>query len=136
MDGALDTDTLRAALDRIIPSDDFPGAWDAGVGDYIARQLAGDLRDLTPTLAAGLNALDMEARLRDDAPFALLPTARQDALLEWIERGAVMARWPVPPAAFFAQLVRLAAEGYYGDPGNGGNRDEVSWRMVGYRSLP
>jgi hypothetical protein len=28
--------------------------------------------------------------------------------------------------------VELAHEGYYADPGNGGNRDAVSWRMIGY----
>ncbi len=29
-------------------------------------------------------------------------------------------------------LVRLTAEGYYGDPGNGGNREAASWQMIGY----
>ena len=36
--------TLRAAVDRIIPPDDYPGAWQSGVGDYLARQFEGDLR--------------------------------------------------------------------------------------------
>lgn len=30
--------TLRAAVDRIIPADDYPSAWQAGVGDYLAQQ--------------------------------------------------------------------------------------------------
>lgn len=136
MDDALDHPTLRATLDRIIPSDNFPGAWEAGVGDYIARQLAGDLRAIAPALAAGLHTLEAEALLTEGASFALLPSPRQDALLARIERGEVVANWPVPPAAFFARLVRLAAEGYYGDPDNGGNRDRVSWHMVGYRDIP
>ena len=38
--------TLRAMVDRLIPPDDFPGGWEAGVGDYLARQLSGDLRPL------------------------------------------------------------------------------------------
>lgn len=136
MDDALDHPTLRATLDRIIPSDDYPGAWEAGVGDYIVRQLAGNLRAFAPALAAGLRALEAEACLTEGASFALLPDLRQDALLARIEHGEVMASWPVPPAGFFARLVRLAAEGYYGDPDTGGNRDRVSWRMVGYRDIP
>ena len=36
--------TLRAAVDRIIPADDYPSAWQAGVGDYLARQFEGDLK--------------------------------------------------------------------------------------------
>ena len=34
----------------------------------------------------------------------------------------------------FARLVELAHEGFYADPGNGGNRDAVSWRMIGYET--
>lgn len=136
MEDTIDRATLRAALDRIIPPDDFPSAWDAGVGNYIERQLAGDLRDLAPAMAAGLRALDAEARLTEHVPFAALATVRQDAVLERIERGDVQATWSTPPSAFFARLVKLAAEGYYGDPGNGGNRDEAAWRMVGYRVIP
>lgn len=28
--------TLPAAVNRIIPADDYPSAWQAGVGDYLA----------------------------------------------------------------------------------------------------
>jgi hypothetical protein len=31
-------------MDRIIPPDDFPGAWEAGVGDYLAGQFERDLQ--------------------------------------------------------------------------------------------
>ncbi|MCM0019663.1 MAG: GMC family oxidoreductase N-terminal domain-containing protein, partial [Tagaea sp.] len=34
--------------------------------------------------------------------------------------------------AWFARLCDLAAEGFYADPGNGGNDGGVSWRMIGY----
>ena len=39
--------TLRAAVDRIIPPDDYPGAWQSGVGYYLARQFGGDLRPVS-----------------------------------------------------------------------------------------
>ncbi len=125
-------DTLRAAIDRIIPADDFPGAWDAGAGDYIRRQLAGDLCHLAPLMDAGLASLDAEARTVAGCPFAALSPDGQDRLLADVEHGVVFTSWPISPEEFFAMLVRLTAEGYYGDPGNGGNREAVSWRMVGY----
>nr|PZN29591.1 MAG: hypothetical protein DIU80_09130 [Chloroflexota bacterium] len=124
--------TLRAALDRIIPPDDFPGAWEAGVGDYILRQLGGDLADQLETYRAGLDGLDYEALAASGRPFAELPAEAQDELLRRIERGEAQSPWPVDAADFFRMLCEHAAEGFYSDPGNGGNRDGVAWRMIGF----
>ena len=120
--------TLRAAVDRIIPPDDVPGGWAAGVGDYLARQFAGDLAHLRDDYRAGLAALDAAARRAHAAPFAALPPATQDTLLAAVERGD----HGDAPARFFATLVTHAMEGYYGDPGNGGNRDAAAWAMIGF----
>jgi hypothetical protein len=126
--------TLHAVVDRIIPPDDFPGAWDAGAGDYILGQLGGQLREQTSTIESGLAALDAEARLASGRAFADLAPAEQDLLLAAIERNDVHTEWQTQPAAFFALLVELTAEGYYSDPGNGGNRNEIAWRMIGYQT--
>jgi gluconate 2-dehydrogenase gamma chain len=37
---------------------------------------------------------------------------------------------------FFEALLQSAMEGFFADPMYGGNRDKVSWRMVGYPGLP
>ncbi len=124
--------TLRAALDRIIPPDDYPGAWEAGVGDYLARQWEGDLRHTLPLYRAGLDALHAEALAQFGVGFAALDAGKQDAILRNVESGDVRANWPVAPQEFFSLLVSHAAEGYYSDPGNGGNRNAVSWDMVGF----
>jgi hypothetical protein len=124
--------TLRAMVDRLIPEDDFPGGWDAGVGDYLDRQFGGDLSHLLDTYRGGLDALNAEARTTASIGFDALAPAAQDELLRRVERGEVQAEWPVDPAAFFRAAAEHAAEGYYGDPGNGGNRDAVSWRMIGF----
>lgn len=120
--------TLRAAVDRIVPPDDVPGGWAAGVGDYLARQFARDLAPLVAQYEAGLAALDDAARRAHSAPFAALTPATQDALLAAVERGD----WGDELARFFAALVTHTMEGYYGDPGNGGNRDAVAWAMIGF----
>ena len=43
------------------------------------------------------------------------------------------ADWPQDPRVFFRLLVEQTTEGFYADPGNGGNKDEAAWKMIGYR---
>lgn len=124
--------TLQAAVDRIIPADDFPGGWEAGVGEYLNGQFERDLAPLVETYRNGLDALDAEALARAEASFAELDPAEQDALLTDIEAGTTRTTWLVDPATFFQMLVNHSMEGYYGDPGNGGNRGGVAWEMIGF----
>ncbi len=123
---------LRAAVDRIIPPDDFPGGWDAGVGEYLLGQFGRDLRPLLTLYQGGLDALDAEAVALAGTGFAALDAPAQDALLARAEAGEVMTSWPVSPAVFLRVLVVHVMEGYYGDPGNEGNRDGASWKMIGF----
>jgi len=124
--------TLRAAVDRIIPADDVPGGWEAGVGDYFAHLLTREPQFLFPA-RQGLDALDAEARATEGDAFASLAPDIQDAVLARVEAGDVRAEWPQPAPDFFRRLVSQAMEGFYADPGNGGNRDGVAWRMIGFR---
>jgi len=123
---------LRAAMDAIIPADDFPSASQAGVDEYFRRQFAGDLQALLPLYKGALAAMDEEARSAGFAEFIEASVADQDAVLKKIERGDVQTVWPEAPAIFFQRLVNHVMEGYYADPGNGGNRGEASWKMVGF----
>ena len=41
--------------------------------------------------------------------------------------------WHGDPIWFFRLLVEQTMEGFYADPGNGGNKGGVSWEMIGYR---
>jgi hypothetical protein len=124
--------TLRAAVNRIIPADDYPAGWEGGVGDYLSRQFTTDLQPLLPTYAAGLDSLDAESQIVYNLSFALLTDADQDALLAKVEVGEVRSVWLVDPIVFFRMLVNHCAEGYYSDPGNGGNGDEIAWKMIGF----
>ena len=125
-------DTLHSLMDRIIPPDQDVGAWDAGVADYLAKQFAGDLREYVDVYRAGLEALEAEALARTQTSFAALPADAQDALLRQVEAGQVVHPWPLDPAQFFAEVVQHVSEGYYADPGNGGNRDQAAWQMIGF----
>ncbi len=125
-------ETLQALVNRIIPPDDHPGGWEAGVGDYLFRQFEGDLKPLIDDYARGLDSLDAEARVVYSVGFAGLPEDQQDALLREVEIGRVTTRWSVDPAAFFRMAVDHCAEGYYSDPGSGGNHDGASWKLIGF----
>jgi hypothetical protein len=127
--------TLDALLDRLIPEDDSPGARAAGVDRYILRQLTGDCAHEAVALTLGFTQLDAEAGFRHDGvSFATLTTAQQDVILSDLEAGRAVTPWPaeISATAFFNRLVDLAHEGFYADPSNGGNRDAISWRMIGY----
>jgi gluconate 2-dehydrogenase gamma chain len=105
---------LEAMLACIIPSDDTPGARDAGVIHYIDRQLTGRFREHRQTYRAGLAALG---------------DTITDQTLRDMERDA--ARKP-----FFDLVVTHAMQGFYGNPRHGGNRDFASWRMLGIPLVP
>ena len=119
----MNSETLRAVVDCLIPPDDFSGAYDAGVCDYLERLLQTDLADHAEFFRAGIDAIEAEAHARFDRPFARLTATEQNATLVAIESTS---------PRFFEMLVNTTAEGYYSEPQQGGNRDAVSWRMTGF----
>src|ERR1041385_1134651 len=100
----MDQETLRAVVDCLIPGDDFPGAYDAGVCDYLERLLQTDLAEQAEFFRGGIDAIDAEARAQFDKPFAELNHTEQNATLVAIESAA---------PRFFEMLVCTTAEGYY-----------------------
>jgi choline dehydrogenase-like flavoprotein len=131
-------ETLRALVERIVPADDYPSGWQAGVGNFLQRLAGRELVDRGLSIAAGLDLLDAEAGARHHGTrFARLPEAAQDAMIADLLDGNSVQQWdPVPADAFVRTMIGLTVQGYYGDPGNGGNRDAVSWNMLGYRARP
>ncbi|HEX9839795.1 MAG TPA: gluconate 2-dehydrogenase subunit 3 family protein [Anaerolineales bacterium] len=125
---------LRSLMNRIIPQDDFPDAWEAGVGNYLARQFERDLRSQVETYHLGLEALEAESQAFAGKGFTELDTSAQDGILNRLEAGQVTLSWLVNPTEFFHMVIEHVMEGYYSDPGNGGNRDSIAWRMIGFKS--
>jgi gluconate 2-dehydrogenase gamma chain len=106
--------TLAAIVERLIPSDDGPGAREANVAEYVVRSLASDTEHRLPDYAAGLDALD---------GFAALAAAAQDARLRELEAAG---------DPFFELVLEHARQGMFGDPAWGGNAGGVGWALVGY----
>jgi hypothetical protein len=119
-------------MNRIIPPDDFPDAWEAGVGNYLEVQFERDLHLQLEIYRLGLDALEAESKAFAGKGFTELDTSTQDVILGLLETGQVALSWPVNPTEFFQMVIKHVMEGYYSDSGNGGNRDSISWQMIGF----
>ncbi len=111
---------LHTLVNCIVPADDYPNGWDAGVGEYLARLLTREPRFLL-TYQMGLDAIEAQS-----PGFCLQPADTQNALLTRLEQDSVRG-------AFFRLLVAHVMEGFYADPGSGGNRGGIAWQMIGYK---
>jgi len=122
-----DARTLTAICDQIVPADDFPSASQAGVVDFIDRQLVRHFRRYRSAYRDGLERAATISRKRYGGELAALTTAQQLEVVQAIEHE---------DRAFFELLRNHTLDGYYGSPRHGGNRDAVSWRMVGLAEPP
>src|SRR5215467_608567 len=112
-------ETLPAVVDCLIPPDEFPGASEAGVCNFIARLLSTDMAEQRELFAAGLDGIESEALSLFAKSFADLRSDQQVEILEAVELGKVVTPWQTVPDQFFEILVKTTAEGYYSDPEQG-----------------
>ena len=130
--------TVNAMCDRIIPADEDPGAAWAGAVEFIDRKLVGYHRRYQSLYRVGLKGVSQSCITLFNKEFIDLTNAQQDALLRSLESnqapGAIWSQ--VPASDFFNRLVEHTLEGFYGGPRHGGNRDAVSWRMLGLPTPP
>src|SRR5258708_17938060 len=151
---------LSAAYDVFIPPDRLsPSGTDCGLVAFIDRQLAGAWRSgaklyrsgpflkgtreqgyelqLTPRefFAAGIKATNAWTRKTYGKDFDRLPAAEREAALKTMDTGKAEFD-EINAKQFFEMLLQSAMEGFFADPIYVGNRDKVSWRMVGYPRLP
>ena len=146
---------IEAACARLIPFDELgPGAVEAGVPNYLDKQLggawgagerlyrSGPWQAGTPSQGYQLpftpaelfrNALrGVEADLKAQGKvFAALSGDDQDAYLKSLEAGGKDLNG-VPSELFFQTLLGMTVEGYFSDPAYGGNKDMAAWKMIGF----
>ena len=124
---------LIAICEQIIPRDDTPGATDAGVIFYIDRQLSGPLARHQQKYRLGLDAVRKTCVQVYQLSFEELAFEQQTDALRQIEAGRVPPEhWgDLSPQAFFGLVLDHTRQGFYGSPRHGGNRDYVSYRMLG-----
>jgi gluconate 2-dehydrogenase gamma chain len=146
---------IKAAVARLIPADpQWPGGVEAGVPNYIDKQLGGAWgagerlyrsgpwhpgtpsqgyqlpftpAELFRTAIAAINKELSQA----GTPFAQMSAERQDTYLASLE-AAGKDLGGVPSDVFFSHLWDCTVEGFFSDPVYGGNRNMVAWRMIGF----
>jgi gluconate 2-dehydrogenase gamma chain len=119
-DSARDIETLAAA---IIPSDEGPGAREAGVIFFIDEALATFGADDLPQFRSEL------AEIRQKQA-ELFPTATSIAQLNESQMTALMRA--IEHTGFFELLRTYTVYGYLGNPSYGGNRDRLGWVQIGF----
>jgi gluconate 2-dehydrogenase gamma chain len=119
--------TLTAICDQIVPADGFPSASQAGVLTFIDRQLARPLRRFRKAYRDGLERAEALSRNRFGRELAALSPSEQFEIVKATEQQ---------DREFFELVRNHTLDGYYGAPRHGGNRDAVSWRMLGLAEPP
>ncbi len=107
---------IEALASQIIPTDETPGAREAGVIYFIDRALATFDRDKREVYRVGLSALHAKS-----PNVASLSPAQQIELLRSIEK-----------TEFFDLLRYHTVLGFFGSPSYGGNRDKAGWKLIGF----
>ena len=114
---------VEAVTARIVPSDDSPGAREAGAVYFIDRALstffsrfAAEYRELL----AGFQAAYRQ-RHPDAESFASLTAEQQDQFLKGVEQ-----------TPFFSATQTLTLTGMFASPSYGGNRNGAGWALIGF----
>lgn len=120
---------VEAAVDRVLPKDEDPGALEANVPEYIDRALQlPQLEKMREEFTAGTAALNRRAQRMFKVPFYEASPAQRDQLLSIFRdsaEGTGEAHW-------YELLIVLTMEGFLGDPSYGGNKDRAGWKLVGF----
>lgn len=147
---------IEAAVTRLIPPDELgPSAVEAGVPNYIDRQLhgawgagerlyrSGPWQPGTPSqgyqlpftpaelFRTALRAIAADLQANGGTPFEKLAGDQQDAYLTTLQNGG-KDLGGVPSKVFFESLLAMTVEGYFSDPVYGGNKGMKAWAMIGF----
>jgi gluconate 2-dehydrogenase gamma chain len=148
---------VEAAVARMIPTDDLgPGGIEAGVPEFIDRQLAGEFGQgtrwymqgpwskgegtqgyqsrMTPAAMyrAAIPAIDAAVgKAFAGRSFAQLPGEEQDSILSKIESGQ-LDLGQIEAKSFFEMFLQNVMEGFWSDPIYGGNKNMIGWKLIGF----
>jgi len=147
---------MEALVECLIPADELSvSGLDAGCAEFIDRQLAGsygtferlymqgpfvagtpeqgDQSPLVPQqrYRLGLAALERHCQQTLGKSFVELPGEQKDQVITSVQNGEIVFK-DIDSKMFFAILLQNTMEGFFADPIYGGNRDMVSWKMLGF----
>ena len=115
--------TLDALAAHIVPTDDTPGAREAGVIYFIDAALVGFQAGALDFVRSGLTELHAQVGTRYPGAthFLKLSAAQQIEYLHSIDKGP-----------FFGLVRFLTLAGLFSSPVYHGNRDRIGWELIGF----
>jgi len=134
---------VDAITEQVIPANEWSGAKDAGVTNYIDKQLIGPYTRFQEKYRKGLAFVDLTCQNLYHKSFEDLGWDQQTLFLEKMEAGQlpdiikssdqkVNQIWDNGfDSQFFNLICDHTMQGFYGSPRHGGNRENVSYRMIG-----
>jgi gluconate 2-dehydrogenase gamma chain len=128
---------IDAISSRIIPSNDTPGAHEAGVVFFIDKALSTFATDSQKGYREGLP--EIQARVHEMFPsltkFSAATPAQQDEVLASFDEHSAPSgrnfRRGASATSFFETIRFHTVVAFLIDPESGGNRDGVGWKLIG-----
>ena len=118
-----DAADIEAAAAQIIPTDDTPGAREAGVVYFVDKSLATWAKDQRPAMANLVKELRKRARAHSATSFAALTDEQQRAVIAAMEKDRHNA---------FFTIRGATVTGMFANPEYGGNQGKAGWKMLGF----
>ncbi len=112
---------LEAVAAQIIPSDETPGAREAGVVYFMDKALGTFGGQFLQPIRSGLPDLLKAAHAKN-------PAVRGFAELSFEQQTDVLRSMEQTP--FFGAVRFLTVAGMFGDPSYGGNKEQIGWRLI------
>ena len=124
---------IDAVSDQIIPPDSWPGGKESGVTNFIDKQLTGPYKRFRQVYRKGIAAIQESSNKLYKRKFEELTPDEQYSFLETMEAGNMKGEaWSGGFDMTFFELMRdHSMQAYYGSPVHGGNRNKISYRMIG-----
>jgi gluconate 2-dehydrogenase gamma chain len=129
---------VEAIAEQIIPTDEWLGGREAGVVNFLDLQLIGPYRRFQEDYHKGLTALQNTCENKFHSKFENLSWDKQTDVLLKMEAGQLDGDvWSKGFSKYYFELLRShCLQGYYGSPRHGGNKNYVSYKMIGIDEPP
>ncbi len=113
----------EAFASQIIPTDETPGAKEANVVHFVDFALSEIEPQNRQDVTKALDALNAQTKKTapQAASFAALTSAQQVETMKAIEKSDD-----------FGTLRAYVLVGFFGDPSDGGNKNEIGWKLIGF----
>lgn len=144
---------VDAIVEQIIPADEWPGAKDARVTNFIDKQLAGPYIRHQEIYRKILSAIQTACKKAYRKKFEEFSWDEQTDFLKSLEKNEIITKITQQPGSQFSDtdnalmkdwlksnffnLIRdHTMQGFYGSPRHGGNYKFISYRMIGLDPYP